>query len=273
VCADTGWCGSCKFCYGAYVDGRCSSSGRRWFSSGSENSFTLPPSAPGPSPVSDPAPAEMSTTPRAVFVPPRTMFILSTAQEVPPVPCMARDVSISHGAGPMPVPHLAQDVSASHGVGFSSQQPKHAAVRLDEAPMHATVHPDEAPDAASSGASHEQPTSSSNVSIPDQQLSSSGSDQLILPHRTRLQGGIKKPKEFTDGTVRYGNLAGNSEPFNLQEALSTPHWKSAMQDEYSALMRNNIWHLVPPQLMSLIVSEFSKSNKRHMVLLIGIKLA
>jgi hypothetical protein len=32
-------------------------------------------------------------------------------------------------------------------------------------------------------------------------------DQMVLPHRTRLQGSIRKPKEFTDGTVRYDNVA------------------------------------------------------------------
>jgi hypothetical protein len=72
-------------------------------------------------------------------------------------------------------------------------------------------------------------------------------DQMVLPHRTRLQGGIRKPKEFTDGTVRYGNVAFSSEPLNLHEALTVPHWKMAMNDEYNALMRNKTWHLVPAQ--------------------------
>jgi hypothetical protein len=72
-------------------------------------------------------------------------------------------------------------------------------------------------------------------------------NQMVLPHRTWLQGGIRKPKEFTDGTVRYGNVAISSEPLNLHEALSVPHWKMRMNDEYIALMRNKTWHLVPPQ--------------------------
>jgi hypothetical protein len=57
----------------------------------------------------------------------------------------------------------------------------------------------------------------------------------------------EKPKEFTDGTVRYGNVAFSSEPLNLHEALTVPHWKMAMNDEHSALMRNKTWHLVPAQ--------------------------
>jgi hypothetical protein len=36
---------------------------------------------------------------------------------------------------------------------------------------------------------------------------------------TRLQHGIQKPKTYTDGTVRYGLLAGLDEPTNLHEAL------------------------------------------------------
>jgi hypothetical protein len=69
----------------------------------------------------------------------------------------------------------------------------------------------------------------------------------VVPPRTRLQDGIRKPKTYTDGTVRYAYLATSGEPYSLQEALSTPHWKSAMDDEYRALMKNKTWRLVPPQ--------------------------
>jgi hypothetical protein len=65
--------------------------------------------------------------------------------------------------------------------------------------------------------------------------------------RTRLQSGIRKPKFFKDGTVRYGNLATCEEPANLTAALSAPHGKSAMESEYSALIKNRTWHLVPPE--------------------------
>jgi hypothetical protein len=78
-------------------------------------------------------------------------------------------------------------------------------------------------------------TPSSTAPAPDLHHASSDAAPAVLPHRTRLQGGIQKPKEFTDNTVRYGNLAESSKPFNL---LSTPHWKTAMMDEYSALIRN-----------------------------------
>jgi hypothetical protein len=31
------------------------------------------------------------------------------------------------------------------------------------------------------------------------------------------------------------------------EALSNNNWKSAMDEKFSALMKNKTWHLVPPQ--------------------------
>jgi hypothetical protein len=58
---------------------------------------------------------------------------------------------------------------------------------------------------------------------------------------------IRKPKIFNNDTMRYANLAVASEPYNVQEALSTPQWKAAVDDEYAALMRNKTWQLVPPQ--------------------------
>jgi hypothetical protein len=64
--------------------------------------------------------------------------------------------------------------------------------------------------------------------------------------RTRLQSGIRKPKIYYDGTIHYGNFAASEEPRNLSMALSDPNWKSAMDSEFSALVRNNTWHLVPP---------------------------
>jgi histone deacetylase 1/2 len=63
---------------------------------------------------------------------------------------------------------------------------------------------------------------------------------------TRLQQGIRKPKKYTDGTVRYGLFTVAGEPSSLSEALMDKNWKLAMEDEYSALLDNKTWHLVPP---------------------------
>jgi hypothetical protein len=64
--------------------------------------------------------------------------------------------------------------------------------------------------------------------------------------RTRLQNGIKQPKTYTDGTIRYGMLAATCEPNTLIEALQYSRWNAAMHDEYKALIDNKTWHLVPP---------------------------
>jgi hypothetical protein len=64
--------------------------------------------------------------------------------------------------------------------------------------------------------------------------------------RTRYQAGMRKPKVYTDGTFWYGLLSTTDEPNDLSSALSDPHWKAAMESEYSALLRNNTYHLVPP---------------------------
>jgi histone deacetylase 1/2 len=65
--------------------------------------------------------------------------------------------------------------------------------------------------------------------------------------RTRLQKGIRNPKKYTEGTVRYGMLASSiGEPCSLSDALGDQNWRKAMQEEYKALMENKTWHLVPP---------------------------
>jgi hypothetical protein len=42
---------------------------------------------------------------------------------------------------------------------------------------------------------------------------------------TRLQAGIRKPKVYKDGNVRYGNLIICEEPTNISTALTDPNWK------------------------------------------------
>jgi histone deacetylase 1/2 len=79
-----------------------------------------------------------------------------------------------------------------------------------------------------------------------------GSPKPARP-RTRAQAGIRKPKVYTDGTVRYGCLAVTQEPANLDEALCNKDWKQAIDLEYQALIKNKTWHLVPPSKNSNII--------------------
>jgi hypothetical protein len=77
---------------------------------------------------------------------------------------------------------------------------------------------------------------------------STSTAMLDVPRpKTRLQGGIRKPKIYTNNTIKYIFLAASGEPRNLDEALQDSNWKEAMQAEYSTLMKNKTWHLVPPQ--------------------------
>ncbi|KAG8091986.1 hypothetical protein GUJ93_ZPchr0012g21914 [Zizania palustris] len=81
---------------------------------------------------------------------------------------------------------------------------------------------------------------------------------------TRLRNNIVQVKEFKDGIVRYPQnargftfsvtdtnptmaLAAVTEPTSLEQALTDPGWKKAMDEEYSTLMRNHTWDLVPPR--------------------------
>jgi histone deacetylase 1/2 len=63
--------------------------------------------------------------------------------------------------------------------------------------------------------------------------------------RTCLQKGIRQPKKYTDGTIRYSFLCSTGEPQDHHEALGNTNWHQAMDKEYDALMKNRTWHLVP----------------------------
>jgi hypothetical protein len=55
------------------------------------------------------------------------------------------------------------------------------------------------------------------------------------PH-TRFQSGIRKPKIYSDGTVRYANLTTSEEPANLAVAITDPNWKKAMDSNSQFLL-------------------------------------
>jgi hypothetical protein len=57
---------------------------------------------------------------------------------------------------------------------------------------------------------------------------------------TRLQHGIRKPKIYMDGTVRYGLLTTLGKPQHCHEALANEMWKKAMDNEFEALLNNHI---------------------------------
>jgi hypothetical protein len=60
-----------------------------------------------------------------------------------------------------------------------------------------------------------------HVPVPDFSPSISSVPLPVVPVRpsTRPQHGIRKPKVYTDGTIRYGLLTSSGEPNHLDEAL------------------------------------------------------
>jgi hypothetical protein len=77
---------------------------------------------------------------------------------------------------------------------------------------------------------------------------------------TRLQAGTRKPKVYTDGTIRYGFFTSLGEPQNINEALGDENWKNAMDVEYSALMKikPGTLYLQEEALILLIANGFTK---------------
>jgi histone deacetylase 1/2 len=96
-----------------------------------------------------------------------------------------------------------------------------------------------------------QPTSppaapSATTSSADPSDPAASQHAMITRHRDQT----RREKEYTDGTVRYdrikfGNYCSTGEPSNSTEAFDDARWKTAMDEEYSALMKNQTWHLVP----------------------------
>ncbi|KAK1666963.1 hypothetical protein QYE76_055122 [Lolium multiflorum] len=70
---------------------------------------------------------------------------------------------------------------------------------------------------------------------------------------TRLQRGIRQPKQRTDGTIAWYTVKlahtadlTRTEPRDHREAMGCPHLRDAMEAEFSALQANKTWRLVPP---------------------------
>jgi hypothetical protein len=88
---------------------------------------------------------------------------------------------------------------------------------------------------------------------PDDSSTSSSLSGAPLTHaRTHLQNAIVKPKKFS-GMIWYANFCATCEPESVKETLTDPWWKQAMDAEYSALLQNQTWHLVPATQVSNII--------------------
>ncbi|KAK1695899.1 hypothetical protein QYE76_012596 [Lolium multiflorum] len=130
--------------------------------------------------------------------------------------------------------------SSSHMHGPASDQAagSSAVVSSGAASPHASAHRTE-----SSSTSGSEPSAAADAggSAPDPEPRSSVASRPV----TRLQNRIRKPVKLFDGMIRYAIFCETGEPENITEAFGHADWKKAMHDEYSALTRNETWHLVP----------------------------
>ena len=65
--------------------------------------------------------------------------------------------------------------------------------------------------------------------------------------RIMSKDGIYKPKVYSIEALHYREL------LTVQEALQSPKWKAVMEEEYTTLLKNNTWSLVPNPIDRKIV--------------------
>ena len=66
----------------------------------------------------------------------------------------------------------------------------------------------------------------------------------------------RPPKRFCSYMAMVANII-NSEPSSYEEAASQQVWREAMQEEYSSIMKNDVWEVVPrPEGKSVVTSRW-----------------
>ncbi|KAK1612536.1 hypothetical protein QYE76_036209 [Lolium multiflorum] len=126
------------------------------------------------------------------------------------------------------------------------------------------------PPQASPASSPSPSPSPSPGSNPASTVTTAAPSAPLRPH-TRSRSGIFRPKERTDGTVAWyaacmtAAIADpTAEPRTYQAAMSIPHWREAMEQEYQALLRNETWTLVSaPPRVNIIDSKWVFKVKNH----------
>jgi histone deacetylase 1/2 len=134
----------------------------------------------------------------------------------------------------------------------SGSEPQHPSAASPTAAANAPGSSSPSPTRAPAAGSAAAPTgsgvaSASGVAAPPAAPSAPTAPPALSRPRTRAQDGIRKPKMYTYGTVRYGLSTISSEPSIVVEAMQNSSWEKAMDVEYTTLMKNKTWHLVPPE--------------------------
>ena len=133
----------------------------------------------------------------------------------------------------------SSSVPTTSGFSFPFSLPGSSALVPSPTPsVHGQTPPD---DSRLSSSTKDSPTTPC-TSIP--LISSSSPNKLLTapqcsihPMQTWAKSGIFKPRALT---------IDHQTPLTTAEALSHPQWQQAMQAEFSALLLNNTWELVPP---------------------------
>lgn len=117
----------------------------------------------------------------------------------------------------------------------SSNSPHHQPlVEPPTSPLHTVNH--EAPNSQPSASP--DPSNNPSSALPQDSPQPSHVPALTQPSHpmvTRAKAGVFKPKVWTVDTSIYWT---KTEPTRVKDALSIPHWRAAMDDEYLALMNN-----------------------------------
>lgn len=76
------------------------------------------------------------------------------------------------------------------------------------------------------------------------------------PMLTRSKLGIYKTKTYLASLLKSPTtpVYTSSIPKTFSQSLSSPQWKQAMAEDYTALVNNNTWELVPQQSNTNIVA-------------------
>ncbi|XP_071683604.1 uncharacterized protein [Lolium perenne] len=183
------------------------------------------------------------------------------------------DRSVVHGLGDI-TSHAHAD-AAWAPASPTSPSPAHAPPHVDDglspglplrpaSPILRSPSPTQA-SSASSPSSSPSP-SPGTTPAPATTTAAPAAPPALRPH-TRSRSGIFRPKEHTDGTVACMTAAladPTVEPHTYQAAMSIPHWREAMEQEYQALLRNETWTLVsPPPRVNVIDSKWVFKVTKH----------
>ncbi|KAI5382563.1 hypothetical protein KIW84_070123 [Lathyrus oleraceus] len=141
----------------------------------------------------------------------------------------AAATAISSPSSPLPL-SSQQNVSQS-----PSPSPNPAFSDLAEA---STISPSSSPGSVNSDRSGSNSAANSNPVVSTVPSPHILNPLNVHPTTTRAKNGIVQPK------IHPTLLLTHMEPTTVKQALASPHWFQAMQEEYQALLKNQTWTLV-----------------------------